>query len=320
MQTERRRPRTDCVVALLVLTAVGCGSPSTTHNNLKKIDLDRSDPRSFISYYFGGLESIEGEDPFQSGLVTEVSGEFFLDVDALATRTGLDAAVVDENEDAVLDWSELEPFLVETYYARRPVPTHLDSIGSIAPSFDLEVDGVMTTARRTIRLSEAAITDALSHYLENGERLIYPVGTVFVADHKLGGRTVETSFMRKRSDGHWDYAVYDSTGFLAKATQTPPKPLTVPTQCVGCHLGSRLYEPEKSFPAAAPPGPAGPRAIHWSGAKPDLDLVRFFDEHRKRSDGILGLYATLFVTHLREERVSGTISGEHSRLLDTLGL
>ncbi len=320
MPSERRRTRIDSVVTFLVLTTVGCGSPPTTQRHLKEIDLDRSDPRSFISYYFGGLASEQSEDPFQSGLVVEMDGDFYLDLETLEARTGLDAASVDANNDDVLDWTELEPFLSETYYGRRPVPRHVDSLSLGAPSFVVDVDGVMTTARRSIRVSESAILDALTHFAENGERLIYPLGTVFVAEHKYGDRVAETTFMRKRADGHWDYAVYDSTGHLAQTTQTPPKPLTVPTQCVGCHLGSRLYEPEKSFPAAAPPGPAGPRSIHWPGEMPDADLVRFFDEHRKRSDGILGLYATMFVTHLRQERAAGTISEEHSRLLDTLGL
>jgi hypothetical protein len=178
----------------------------------------------------------------------------------------------------------------------------------------------MTNARRHVRVPTAPLHDALEAYVDRGNRIIYPVGTVIVADHELNGRITERSVMKKRGDGHWDYAVYDSAGVLAPSTTTPPKPLKVPTQCAGCHLGTRLYEPEKSFPAPARPGPAGPRKIHWSRPLPSPDLVGYFDEHRKRSDGILGIYGTLFISELKARQSTDSLNAEDLRLLELLGL
>ena len=107
--------------------------------------------------------------------------------------------------------------------------------------------------------------------------------------------------MLKREDGHWDFFAYGPDGTPTTETAARPRPLRVPTQCVGCHFGSKLYEPEKSFPAEAADGPHGPRVLHVDDAARKPDVVQFFDEHRKRSDHVLGLYATLLVSQLLSE-------------------
>jgi len=308
---------------LLLVLCLGCENGPPERQGLLRLDLDRSDPRSFISYYFGGLSVPDAADPFQTGLVVESDGDYYLDSTALARILEGSPSVVDANKDGTLDWDELEPFLQATYYDRRPIPASLDMLlhsANIDSWFEVSVDGVMTTATRRIRVPLEALKEAIRRYKERGDSLIYPLGTVIVADHVADDLTIERTVMRKRADGHWDYGVFDSTGSRVPSTTTPPKPLAVPTQCVGCHLGSRLYEPEKSFPAPAPPGPAGPRSVHWDGPMPSTDRVRYFDEHRKRSDGILGLYATLYVADLEARRSAGTLTHDESRLLDSLGI
>ena len=52
----------------------------------------------------------------------------------------------------------------------------------------------------------------------------------------------------------------------------------------------------------------------------DPEIVRFFDEHRKRSDTVLGLYNTLFVAGLKAAREQGALPPTEAALLDTLGL
>ena len=108
--------------------------------------------------------------------------------------------------------------------------------------------------------------------------------------------------------------------FWAAAAQALPRSLKTPTQCVGCHFGVKVFEPERSFPAAAPPGPHGPRAFYVDEALRDREPVVFFDEHTKRSDTVLGIYNTLFVARLRADRRAGALAAADARLLESLGL
>ena len=186
--------------------------------------------------------------------------------------------------------------------------------------FRVELDGVMSTARRHVYVAEDALRHALRRYQQQGERLFYPVGAAIVGEHHLDGAHVETTVMRKRADGFWDFFTYGPDGALALHTQALPRSLKTPTQCVGCHFGVKLFEPERSFPGTAPPGPHGPRAFYVDDALRDRDVVVFFNEHSKRSDTILGIYNTLFVARLRADRRTGRLSDDDARLLENLGL
>lgn len=126
--------------------------------------------------------------------------------------------------------------------------------------------------------------------------------------------------MRKRADEQWDFFVYGKDGLPAAQTNTPPRPLKSPVQCVGCHFGDKLFEPAESFPARARPGPHGPRQIYVDEDLRDPVVVRYFDEHRKRSDTILGLYTTLFVSRLRNQQKAGSLTAEDAALLESIDL
>ena len=317
---------------VVVLVAWGCGSPRSGDQAVVttrlEIDLDRSNPERLLRYYFGGYVAPEGDDPFSRGLLSAEDGRYYLDLDALAsTHPGLEVSLKEAAGDDRVEWEELATFLHATYYTVRNLPPTLDALRSQVPYqegkdtwFHVELDGVMSTARRHVYVSKEALRSALGGYQEQGEQLLYPVGTAVVGEAHLDGQHVETNVMRKRSDGFWDFFTYGPDGALADRTQALPRALKSPTQCVGCHFGAKLFEPERSFPAAAPPGPHGPRALYVDEQLRDREVVQFFDEHRKRSDTLLGIYNTLFVAQLRADRRAGRISDEDGRLLDRLGL
>ena len=311
-------------MGVLLGLALGCGEPAAEDGRIR-IDLDKSNPERLLRYYVAAYVPGEPADPFATGVLAEEEGTLWLDpgglrapyADRLAPAVG----------DGVLDWDELEAFVQETYYEAREAPETLEALAQAtgyraADSAwqQVAVDGVMTSARRDVYAPRAAIRQALADYTAQGGRLIYPVGTMFVGEHVAGGRFVEATVMQKRPDGFWDFFTYGPDGRLAAATQPLPQALETPVQCFGCHYGSRLYEPEKSFPSAAPDGPHGPRAVHVGDALRDADLVRHFDEHRRRSDGVLGLYGTLFVADLRAARAAGRLAPADAALLDHLGL
>lgn len=314
---------------LLLVLCTGCGGERVDlPASFVPITLDEEEPEQLLRYYFGGYAAPEGADPFATGLLLDRDGRYYVNLDTLEQRfAGAASALVDADASEAFEWEEVEAFVDQTYGEARGLPPTLDALRAEAaydpasPAwFMVELDGVMTTARRRIFVPMDALRAALLRYHENDEQLRYPPGTTIVGEHHLGGRAVETTAVRRRADGFWDFFVYDAAGALADSTATPPRALRSPVQCVGCHFGNRMFEPERSFPARAQPGPHGPRQVYVDDRLRNAGVTRFFDEHRKRSDTVLGLYGTLFVARLVAERESGGLSAEDAELLQTLGL
>lgn len=321
-----------CLLSAVVLfSAPGCGDDSKAEKipaSHIPIVIDKSQPERLLTYYFGGYIRPEPDNPFEAGVLVNSNGRRYVDMESLEHHVG-DAAsyLTDTDGDNRIDWDELEAFIDATYYSARGLPVTLDSLFREAGFeygndewLQAEVNGVMTTALRRIHVKQSAVRAALEGFWENEEQLVYPDETIFFGEHYIDDRRVETTVMRKRTDGYWDFAVYGPDDSLTGATDTPPKELRSPVQCVGCHFGSKLFEPEKSFPAQARPGPHGPRRLHVNEELRDSDVVLFFDEHRKRSDTVLGLYSTLFVAELRRQKRDGTISETDAALLDRLAI
>ena len=310
------------ILSTTILFSAGCRSSGGDGANATGIliDLDRSDEQPYLEYYL---------TPFGSGMFEESGGRFYLQLERLISVDGRAKMLEPAAGDGLLTWDELKPFLAETYYDLVGAPATLIDLleASEAGSaldvddwMEIEVEGVMTNALRHVFVPTAAVREAVDNYVTNGSEIRYPVGTTFVADHVFEGDLVETTAMRRREDGYWDYFVFGSDGRLVDSTATPPKSLAAPTQCSGCHLGTRLFEPEKSFPGVARPGPDGPRTVHVDGRHRNSTVARYLDEHRKRSDGVLGLYATVFLSELIASRQDGTIDPDDSQLLEQLGL
>lgn len=289
--------------------------------------IDKDDPEHLLRYYFGGYGSPSGSDPFRRGLLLARGSRFYLNLDSLeAVYPGAASRLVDANADQHFDWDELEVFIDQTYAEARRLPPTLADLRATVPYEDetgawfvVDVHGVMSTARRKLYVPVDALRDALRQYEERGQQLVYAPGTTIVGEHYLDDARVETTVMRRRNDGFWDFFVYDADDRLADSTSTPPRGLKAPVQCVGCHFGNRLFEPEKSFPARAQPGPHGPRQVYVDEALRNAEVTRRFDEHRKRSDDVLGLYGTLYVAQLLAERQEERLAPEDAALLEALG-
>ncbi len=313
------------VFGIMWLTA-GCGSESAENQRaLIKIDIGKSNPDRLLKFYFGSYVSEAGAGPFTAGLLVKQNGDYFLNKDNL--DEAIRAQLADLDQDNVLVWDELEPFLQSTYYNVRSFAPTLSALQNEVGYKDeegvwemIEVDGVMTEARRLIYVDQHAVQSALAGYEENNGALIYPAGTVFVGEHQQGGAVVETTVMKKRGDNFWDFYVYDAQGNLAPATSTKPRALTVPTRCVGCHFGEKKFEPENSYPLPAPPGPGGPRGIYTESSERDTVLVKLLNEHNKRSDTVLGVYGTIYLGQLQRDAKAGkAIDEADRRILEAFG-
>jgi len=319
-----------CVVTCLALwTNISCVDEKGTDekSNLALVDFDKSNTELILRYYFGAYLPDHEPDAFDGGFVRRIGGNYFVDRDKIRQSPLLSRLISDGYlEDGALAWDEFTVFIQETYYQRRNPYPDLDAAYeklAFHPGdsswFQVNVRGVMTTALRRVYVKKAALRAALGSYLTNGRRLLYPVGTTFIGEHWVDSSRIETTVMRKRPDGFWDFFIYGSEGHLAGETISPPKKLKAPIQCFGCHTGRKLFEPEKSFPGIAKDGPHGPRALYVDDRFRNKEVVAYFDEHRKRSDMILGIYNTLYVSEMLEKRRKGDLSKEDETLLNNLG-
>ncbi len=310
--------------ALLALSACASGPVDVQTAEAVPLRLDRRDPGPLVRSTLGGYVSPEGGDPFEAGLVSGEGSDLTLHPQRLPEA--FRARLHDLNGDGAIDWDELAGLLDTTYYQARGLPATLADLRRSAPYaeddpawFAVDVDGVMTAAHRRVYVPVSALREAMAGFRQSGE-LRYPAGTWIVGEHRTDGAVVETTVKYRRPDGFWDFAVYDADGRLAPATHTEPRSLRAPTQCTGCHLGSRLFEPEKSFPNEAPDGPYGPRAYHVPDAWRSAEATALFNEHASRDDGVLGLYATLYAGRLLDARQRGTLAPADAALLESLGL
>jgi len=313
-----------CLLLVLALAACQSGPADPATDDAVPLDLDRKQPERLLQSVLGAYLGPDGGDPFAAGLVTGDGRDLVLHPQQLPASAR--AALRDANGDGVLDWDELAAMLEATYVGARAFPETLDALRQSADYtagepdwFTVELDGVMTAARRRVHVPTASLRQAMTSFVETRE-LTYPAGTWIVGEHVEDGEVVETTVKHRRADGFWDFAVYGADGRLAPATHTEPRALRVPTQCTGCHLGQRLFEPEKSFPGTAADGPHGPRALHVPDDWRSAEATRLFDEHARRTDGVLGIYATLYAGRALAARQRGDISSDDAALLDALGL
>ncbi|WP_457653522.1 hypothetical protein [Rhodocaloribacter sp.] len=314
----------------LSVILLSCGSKAEIDDNpgMVLVDFDKSNPELLLRYYIGAYLSEHEQDAFEAGYVRRIEGKYYIDRNKVGQSPLLSRLITDGYvEDRVLDWDEFSTFIQDTYYqSRAPSPDRAALYEVIAfrsgdsSWFKVDVRGVMTTSLRRVYVKERALRAALGAYLANGRRLVYPTGTTFIGEHRMDSTLVETTVMSKRPDGLWDFMVYGADGKLVRETNTPPKKLKAPIQCFGCHTGTKLFEPEKSFPGFAKDGPHGPRALYVDDGLRNEEVAAFFDEHRKRSDMVLGIYNTLFVSRLLEMRRAGALSEEDEALLNDLGL
>ena len=305
--------------AFLLLVLAGCRTGGGADQKIR-LALDPAPAESVLRYYFGSYLGADGGDPVAAGILVRDGGGWAVDVAALAPRLPDGAPLLDADHDGQATTDEFRAFVEATYNAARRPPATLGALRTDTPydrGVRLDVNGVMTAARRHVYVPEADLRRALAGYRAAGDRIVYPTGTVFVGEHHLGGAHAETTVKRKRADGYWDFFVYDADGRLATATATPPRPLRAPTQCVGCHYGRRAFAPEATFPADAPPGPDGPRVVHTAWRDPAVTAA--LDEHRKRADHVLGLYGTVYLSRLKAERAEGRSTPADDSLLAGAG-
>lgn len=316
------------LLAVLPAAAVcaSCASEAIDVSSADRVEirLQRRNAEAVARYYVGGFVAPQGGDPVEAGLLSVDGASLWVHPVALPTYA---REALNDDGDGVLDADEFAAWSAATYRRARALPTTIDSLSPGRPWserdtswFSIDIQGSpMTAARRRLYIPVAALRHAILSHASDGE-LTYPEGTIVVGEHLEEGALVETTVKRRRADGFWDFMVFDAAGRLVDATSTPPRRLRAPRQCTGCHLGSRLFEPDRSFPGRAPRGPTGDRAVVVPEAWRDAGAAAIFREHATRADGLLGLYATVYMGRLRSESgLRRPIAPADRRLLELLG-
>ena len=313
---------TDCFITALcipILLLTSCGQPGTS--STLPVQLDTPQAERVLSFYFGSY--VVDASPFDEGILRKEEDQIRIDLSQV-NGLGLSESLDDVNGDGIIDWDELEPFLASTYYEARSFPPTLDALYNQISHPDsgwqaIEIDGMMVSARRRVLVKESAVQEALKNYQANNKQIIYPVGTTFIGHHYDENQRIETTISQKREDNFWDFIIYDQDGRLTSTTQTGPKELTAPTRCVGCHFGGKLFEPEASFPEEAPDGPFGKRGIYVEEEARNKEITELLDEHTKRSDTVLGLYGTIYLSRIQEKLKAGaSLSETEALILETI--
>jgi hypothetical protein len=292
------------------------------------VDIDKKNVHTLLEYFFYPFldtTAIDGKE-----FVIQLSDEKYkVRADDSLWGVPLSEFLSEQvGSDNTITWEEFKAFVEDAYYDRVGIPGSLNDLLNEDLSyrdnsrewFHVEIDGVMTSARRHIYVKNEAIRESIFSFRKNGNKIIYPTGTVILGEHWVDASLIEITAMAKRFDGYWDFFVFDAGGEIVKSTVTPPKRLEVPLQCVGCHTGSKLFEPEKSFPGYAKSGPHGKRAIYVDERLRNKAVTALFDEHRRRGDHVLGIYATLYVSSLLLNKTRDSLNTEDLEVLKIMGL
>lgn len=301
-------------LAVVSVALVGCGGNASqtssvdSEDGLVPIEMESSDADRLLKFYFGGFVGPEGGDPIEAGILEKREKTWFLRNEEAWTgalsataRSYLKDLLTEAAETGSVSESMLESFVGESYYSVRPFPGSLDSLivveGSWAEPewFRVSLKGSMVPLDRITWVRRTHIESALDRMDSLSDEVIYDTGTLFVGEHENGDSIVETTFMRKRADGFWDFWAYGASGELVDRVRKEPRDMLIPTRCTGCHYGDRQFEPERSYPGEARPGPRGARAFYIPSTWRSAELASALQEHARRSDTILGLYATLYL-------------------------
>ena len=229
---------------------------------------------------------------------------------------------------------DIQAYLQDHYYElTKPYP-NLQALSRDHPFRDnpnwltIPVDSSTFSRRRVLHINKDRITDALITYFNFQDRLIFPEGTVIVAESQdKGGRFVDAEVLRKRGDGFWNFAVYDAQGKLVKKAiafdeDGEPAPdkagFIVPNTCALCHRVDRLdLSGDPESPALSPVRgffhrlPTRVPQIHLGPEYYDhMAFTELTEANGKAKDGVFGVYGSLLLSELAGRKHLGKLTPE----------
>src|SRR5262245_13175185 len=188
------------------------------------------------------------------------------------------------------------------------------------------VDSATFFRRRVLRINKDRVADALTAYFDHHDRLIYPEGTIIVAESlDKAGNFIDAEVLRKRGDTFWNFAVYDKEGRLANKAlafnedgdpEYDQKGFVVPNSCALCHRIDRLdLSGDPDSPVVSPVRgffhrlPARVPQIHLGPEYYDhMAFTELTEANAKVKDGVFGVYGSLLLSELAGRKRLGQLT------------
>lgn len=232
---------------------------------------------------------------------------------------------------------ELGAYMAEHYYQLTHPYRDLNALRREHPYRDnpnwltVPVDSMTFRRLRVLRIEKDRIADALAAYFDHNDRVVYPEGTLIVAEsfdkHK---QFLEAEVLRKRGDTFWNFAVYDRSGALARQSvasdedgEVAPqqKGFDVPQGCAMCHRLDRLdLSGDPESPVRAPIRaffhrlPARVPQIHLGPEYYDhMAFTELTEANARAKDGVFGVYGSLLLSELASRKRLGTLTEDDKR-------
>lgn len=256
------------------------------------------------------------------------SREVWLNLDRLAPELAdalrRQAAKTDPRDE--LSEAELDEYVNEVYYAWRSPYKNLDELLKAHPYRNnpdwmrIAVDSRVSRTIRVLYINKDRVADALASYFDNGDRVIYPPGTLIVAEQLAPDDSYhEAEVMFKRPDGHWTFLIYDHEGQLQKRTKfLNPKraQFQAPKTCSGCHSLERISASDRfglgrvtqffdELPNRVPQIGDHTDNIYLTNKEAYMELT---ESVARAKDSVFGIYGTFLLSELAEKQKAGKLT------------
>lgn len=264
--------------------------------------------------------------------------DVWLDLDKLSPELAdalrLQAAKSDPKEE--LGEDELDEYVNEVYYDLRAPYKNLDELLKAHPYRNnpdwmrVVVQSRVTLGQRAIHIDKDRIADALAAYFDNGDRVIFPPGTLIVAERLAPDESYhEAEVMFKRPDGHWTFSIYDHEGLLQKRTK-PLNPKSfrfrAPKTCTGCHSLERISASDRfgmgrvtqffdELPNRVPQIGDHTDNIYLTNKMAFMELT---ESMARVKDSVFGTYGTFLLSELAEKQKSGKLTANDRKRYERL--
>jgi formylglycine-generating enzyme required for sulfatase activity len=342
------RNRKAAAIALATAFATGCQTAPSPEARLSggRIHLQIPSQTVHNSHYLAAaflyqlqtlLMDAPGPPSVMDGRIVVRDGkELYLDVSQCpAGKASLLAEIAAGEAPAdQMTSQEIGSYMEKHYYELTQPYPDLEALRSAHPYrgnpnwLEVPIDSATFHRRRVLRINKDRIADALAAYFENNNRLIYPQGTVIVAESfAKQGRFSEAEVLTKRADTFWNFAVYDAQGRLTRQTvafneagepDEARQGFLVPESCALCHRIDRLdFSGDEQAPSRAPIRsffhhlPARVPQIHLSAEYYDhMAFTELTEATARIKDSVFGVYGSLLLSELAGRRRLNTLTAE----------
>lgn len=178
----------------------------------------------------------------------------------------------------------------------------------------------VTGTKRRLWFEKEAATRALENHERPrngvGEKMPWPKGSVFIAETiDRDGDVSERAIIAIDDGGAGRYAVFGADGSPANELgRGPGHPAArLSSSCRACHAGDKTFHPMMSYPSE----PVDVRLELPEGRR-DVRLALVLNEGRRRGSRIIGVYGTLWLSHLAWSARNGTLLERDAAWLERL--